>query len=62
MGFYEDFLFEFNNGSQSVLNDDEMVLEVKFNEFLPSPIAIILSTIPTARKAFSKFAACRSIK
>ena len=46
----------------SVISDNEIVLEVKFNEILPEAIAIILSTVPTFRQAFSKFATCRSIK
>ncbi len=61
-GKYNYNLFEFDNNSQKVIDDDQMILEVKYNEFLPSPIAAILSTIPSARQAFSKFAACRSIK
>lgn len=45
-----------------VLDPSNVVLEVKFNEVLPEHIAIILSTIPSCRKAISKFALCRSVK
>ena len=36
--------------------------EVKYNDVLPEPIKAILTTIPSNREAFSKFAAARSIK
>lgn len=45
-----------------IIDDNEVVLEVKFNEILPQQIAIVLSTVPMIRQAFSKFAICRSIK
>lgn len=45
-----------------VIDDNEVVLEVKFNEILPEQIAIVLSTVPMIRQAVSKFAICRSIK
>ena len=61
-GLYNYNLFDENINYYSIIDDDEVVLEVKFNEILPEPIAIILSTVPTARQAFSKFAHCRSIK
>ena len=59
---YNYQLFDNNINYYSVIDDDRLVLEVKFNEILPEPIAIILSTIPTARQAFSKFANCREYK
>lgn len=61
-GLYNYNLFDENVNYYSIIDDDEVVLEVKFNEILPEPIAIILSTVPSARQAFSKFAHCRSIK
>lgn len=61
-GLYNYNLFDENVNYYSIIDDEEVVLEVKFNEVLPEPIAIILSTVPTARQAFSKFAHCRSIK
>ena len=61
-GLYNYNLFDENACTYSVIDDSEVVLEVKFNEVLPEAIAIILSTVPTFRQAFSKFATCRSIK
>lgn len=61
-GLYNYNLFDENINYYSIIDDEEVVLEVKFNEILPESIAIILSTVPTARQAFSKFAHCRSIK
>lgn len=61
-GQYNYDIFDQNYGLCSVLDDQEVVLEVKFNEILPEPIAIILSTIPSTRQAYSKFAVCRSLK
>lgn len=61
-GLYNYNLFDKNATTYSVIDDNEMVLEVKFNEILPESIATILQTVPTFRQAFSKFAACRNIK
>ena len=61
-GLYNYNLFDDSATTCSVIDDNMVVLEVKFNEFLPESIAIILTTIPTIRQAFSKFAMCRSIK
>lgn len=61
-GLYNYNLFDKDVCTYSVIDDSEVVLEVKFNEILPEAIAIILSTVPTFRQAFSKFAVCRSIK
>ena len=61
-GLYNYNLFDEDSNMYSVIDDSEVVLEVKFNEILPESIAIILSTVPTFRQAFSKFAICRSIK
>lgn len=61
-GLYNYNLFDIDATTYSVIDDNQVVLEVKFNEFLPEPIAIILETVPTLRQAFSKFALCRSIK
>lgn len=61
-GMYNCNLFDKNATTYSVIDDNQMVLEVKFNEILPESIAIILQTVPTFRQAFSKFAACRNIK
>ena len=61
-GLYNYNLFDKNATTYSVIDDNQMVLEVKFNEILPESIALILQTVPTFRQAFSKFAACRNIK
>lgn len=55
-------IFDKEATSVSMINDNEIVLEVKFNEVLPNHIALILSSVPLIRQAFSKFAVCRSIK
>lgn len=61
-GRYNYNLYDEDLSTYKVIDDDEVVLEVKFNEILPESIAIILSTVPMIRQAFSKFAICRSIK
>lgn len=61
-GRYNYNLYNKELETYKVLDDNEVVLEVKFNEVLPDQIAIILSTVPMIRQAFSKFAVCRSIK
>lgn len=61
-GLYNYNLYDNDLNAYKVIDDNEVVLEVKFNEILPQQIAIILSTVPMIRKAFSKFAVCRSIK
>ena len=61
-GMYNYNLYDKNLNTYKVIDDNEVVLEVKFNSILPESIAIILSTVPMIRQAFSKFAICRSIK
>ena len=61
-GMYDYNLYDKELNTYKIIEDNEVVLEVKFNEILPEPIAVILSTVPMIRQAFSKFAACRSIK
>lgn len=38
--------------------EDEVVLEVKFNEMLPNHIARVIMNIPSVRQAISKYALC----
>ncbi len=45
-----------------VIGDDEIILEVKFNNKLPSILDNILKTVPMTRIAMSKFALCRELK
>lgn len=61
-GLYNYNLFDKEHNDYSVISDDEVILEVKFNEVLPEAIAIILSTVSMNREAFSKFAYCQGIK
>ena len=61
-GLYNCNLFNINRITYDVIDNNEVVLEVKFNEVLPEHISIILQTIPMYRQSVSKFALCRSIK
>ena len=61
-GLYNCNLFNINRITYDVIDNNEVVLEVKFNEVLPEHISIILQSIPMYRQAVSKFALCRSIK
>jgi len=61
-GKYNYDLFDNTKPLYDVIESNTVVLEVKFNEILPSHIAIILSTIPSFRQAVSKFALCREVK
>ena len=61
-GRYNYNLYDETIETYKVIDDNEVVLEVKFNEILPEQIAIVLSTVPMIRQAYSKFATCRSIK
>ena len=61
-GLYNCNLFNMDRITYDVIDNDEVVLEVKFNEVLPEHISIILQTIPMYRQAVSKFSLCRSIK
>lgn len=61
-GRYQYDLFDFELPTYEVLEENEVVLEVKFNEILPEAISLILGAVPMYRQAVSKFALCRSIK
>ncbi len=61
-GRYNYNLFDNDSSLTSVIDDNLVVLEVKFDEVLPLHIATILETIPSFRQAVSKFALCREIK
>ena len=61
-GKYNYDLFNYDENTYKVIDDNTIVLEVKYNEILPEIIALILDTVPTFRSAYSKFAECRSIK
>ena len=61
-GVYSDRFFDKDIPTLSLLRDDQVVLEVKFNEYLPDHLSQVLSSVPTLREAVSKFALCRSVK
>ena len=44
-----------------VLEEDEAVLEVKYDGFLPAPVGAILEGVPKQRCAVSKYAKCLSL-
>lgn len=45
-----------------VIKENQVVMEVKFNEHLPEAIAIIIGSVPSYRAAVSKFAYCAQLK
>ena len=61
-GRYNYNLFDNDTSLVNVIDDNMVVLEVKFDEVLPLHIANILETIPSFRQAVSKFALCREVK
>lgn len=61
-GNYSDEIFNPDVPTFEMMEKEKLVLEIKFNEILPSSISTILSTVPMFRQAVSKFALCRSIK
>ena len=61
-GRYNNDLFDNDSSLVNVIDDNLVVLEVKFDEVLPLHIANILETIPSFRQAVSKFALCRELK
>lgn len=61
-GRYNYDLFDKDILSYDVLNENESVLEVKFNDYIPNHIAKVIMTIPSIRLAVSKFALCKEQK
>jgi len=61
-GKYSNNFFSEIDYTQPIYPEGLLVMEVKFNEFLPATIASIISSIPVQRQAVSKFALCHSIK
>ncbi len=61
-GKFNDNLFCEDLDASPVLEPGEVVLEVKFNNAIPSHIASVLRSIPMIRQAVSKFALCREKK
>ena len=61
-GRYNYDLFEEGIPEYRVMKPDEVVLEVKYDNYLPEHIEKILESVPSYRQAVSKFAICRGIK
>ena len=61
-GLFTSNLFDRDFPGVPVLKENEVVLEVKFNEIMPDFIRLILETVPKCRLAISKFAICRAVK
>ena len=61
-GLYNYDLFDYEKIDYNILENDTLILEVKYNEILPETIASILKTVPLVRASFSKFANCRKLK
>ena len=53
---------EIKSGRYNVFENDEVVLEVKFNNYIASHLAHVIMEIPSTRLAVSKFALCREQK
>lgn len=61
-GRYNTDIFDPDIVTYPVTSEDQSVLEVKCNEFIPAHILAILSSVPKVRLAVSKFAYCREKK
>lgn len=61
-GRYNYDLFDKEILTHDVLDKNESVLEVKFNNYIPNHIAKVIMTIPSIRLAVSKFALCEEQK
>lgn len=61
-GKYNDDFFNKDIMLYDVLEKGIMILEVKFNDFLPSFIKEVLQSTPMTRISMSKFALCRELK
>ena len=58
-GFYNHDIFNPSIPTYPVFDDQVEILEVKFNEFLPTYIQSILSGVTAQRSAISKYTHCR---
>jgi len=59
---YDTALFNTEFGSVPVMEPDEVVLEVKYDEIIPQTIAEIIKQVPMIRQAVSKYAYCYNKK
>ncbi len=57
--FSRDFLSERVNDISATDNPEDMILEVKFDAFLPSVIQDLIQVNNMTRQSFSKYGACR---
>ena len=55
-------IFDTNFSSTAMINDDIMVMEVKYDDYLPSYVDLILMSVPAYRQAVSKFVMCRELR
>lgn len=61
-GRFDYDLFDKNIMTYNVLEPNEVVLEVKYNNVIPKVVAQVIMTIPSIRLAVSKFALCKEKK
>lgn len=61
-GRYNTDFFDKDIMLYKVLEPNKIILEVKFNDFLPNFIKEIIQSIPMTRISMSKFALCRELK
>lgn len=61
-GRYSNNFFTQDDYTFEIFPEDLLVMEVKFDEFIPEQLVTVLSSVPTIRQAVSKFALCHSIK
>lgn len=59
---YDTELFKTSFGSVEVMDPQEVVLEVKYNEIIPQTIADVIRQVPMTRLAVSKYAYCYNKK
>ncbi len=61
-GRYNYDIFDRNINSKNVFENDEVVLEVKFNNYIAKHLVDVINEIPSIRLAVSKFTLCREQK
>lgn len=61
-GLYETDLFKPETLTVGVMDDQDIVLEVKYDDIMPSAIADLIRQIPMIRLAVSKYAYCYNKK
>lgn len=61
-GKYDCDFFNKDMMLYDALEKDSLILEVKYNEFLPDFIKEVIQSVPMTRISMSKFALCRELK